>query len=284
MTSATLARRIFLIMPDREHDVSTQYSTHFPSLCNVVNESEWKARCDLAACYRLMDRYGMTDMIYNHITAQIPGKQDRLLINLYGLLYKEITASNLVEIDYDGTVIRKPDTEYGINKSGYVIHGCIHRARPDVHCVIHTHTRAGMAISAMRCGLLPITQTASRFHGHIAYHEFEGPAVDLAEQQRLVADLGSHNAMVLRNHGLLVCGASIAQAFNLMYQLEMACRAQVDAMSAGLDQVLVPDQQVLERAAHLYQPGTRRPYGELEWHAMLRLLEAEPGGYPAYTS
>jgi ribulose-5-phosphate 4-epimerase/fuculose-1-phosphate aldolase len=207
-----------------------------------------------------------------------------LLINLYGLLYKEITATNLVEIDFDGNVHRKADTDYGINKSGYIIHGCIHRARPDVHCIIHTHTRAGMAVSAMRRGLLPITQTASRFHGHIAYHEFEGPAIDAAEQERLVADLGNHNAMILRNHGLLVCGASVPQAFNLMYQLEMACRAQVDAMAGGLDSIAIPDDETLARAAHLYQPGTRRPYGELEWHAMLRLLDAEPGGYPSYAS
>lgn len=264
--------------------MNMRYSTDFPSLRGVVDDAEWKSRTDLAACYRLMDHYGMTDMIYNHITAQIPGKEGRLLINLYGLLYKEITASNLVEIDYDGNVCRKPDTDYGINKSGYVIHGCIHRARPDVHCVIHTHTRAGMAVASMRNGLLPITQTASRFHGHIAYHEFEGPAVDLAEQERLVADLGSHNAMILRNHGLLVCGASVPQAFNLMYQLEMACRTQVDALSAGMEQVRMPGEEVLRRSAHLYQPGTRRPYGELEWHAMLRLLAAEPGGYPSYES
>ena len=264
--------------------MNARFQTNFPSLKGVVSDAEWKARTDLAACYRLMDRYGMTDLIYNHITSQIPDKPGRLLINLYGLLYKEITASSLVEIDLDGNVHRKPDTDYGINKSGYVIHGCIHRARPDVHCVIHTHTRAGMAIAAMRCGLLPITQTASRFHGHIAYHAFEGPAIDLAEQERLVEDLGQHNAMILCNHGLLVSGASVAQAFNLMYQLEMACRAQVDAMAGGLEQVAVPDDEILRRAAHLYQPGTRRAYGELEWHAMLRLLEAEPGGYPPYDS
>lgn len=256
--------------------------TDFESVRDKVSPEEWQARKDLAACYRLMDKYGMTDMIYNHITAQIPGKPGSLLINLYGLLYKEITASSLVEIDLDGNILRKPDTDYGINKSGYVIHGCIHRARPDVHCVIHTHTRAGMAVSAMRSGLLPITQTASRFHGHIAYHGFEGPAVDLAEQERLVADLGPHNAMVLRNHGLLVCGASIAQALNLMYQLEMACRAQIDTLSGGMEEVALPSTEILEKAAHLYQPGTRRPYGELEWHAMLRLLAAEPGGFPAY--
>jgi ribulose-5-phosphate 4-epimerase/fuculose-1-phosphate aldolase len=261
---------------------NSRFSTDFASLKGEVSDVEWQTRKDLAACYRLLDRYGMTDMIYNHITAQIPDKPGRLLINLYGLLYKEITASSLAEIDLDGNILRKPDTDYGINKSGYVIHGCIHRARPDVHCVIHTHTRAGMAVSAMRRGLLPLTQTASRFHGHLAYHEFEGPAIDLGEQERLVADLGNHNAMVLRNHGLLVCGASIPQALNLMYQLEMSCRTQVDAMSGGMEELSLPDEDMLNKAAHLYQPGTRRPYGELEWHAMLRLLAAEPGGYPAY--
>ncbi len=260
----------------------TGFETDFPSLRGQVSEAEWQARTDLAACYRLMDRFGMTDLIYNHITAAIPGRPGRLLINLYGLLYKEITASNLVEIDLDGNVHRKPDTAYGINASGYVIHGCIHRARSDVHCVIHTHTRAGMAVSALRCGLLPMTQTASRFHGHLGYHDFEGPALDLGEQERLVRDLGPHDAMILRNHGLLACGPTVPQAFNLMYQLEMACQAQMDAMAAGMDQILLPSDDVLERSAHLYQRGTRRPYGELEWPAMLRLLAAEHGGYPPY--
>lgn len=260
---------------------STPYSTDFDSLRGKVSDVEWDTRVTLAACYRLMDKFGMTDMIYNHITARIPGPDEHLLINLYGLLYKEITASSLVRIDLDGNILAKPATDYGINKSGYVIHGCIHRARPDVRCVIHTHTRAGMAVSAMQRGLLPITQTASRFHGHIAYHEFEGPAIDLGEQERLVADLGPHNAMVLRNHGLLVCGASVQQAFNLMYQLEMACRTQVDALASG--EVVLPPAEILERSALLYQPGTRRPYGELEWHALLRLLAAEPGGFPPYT-
>lgn len=258
------------------------YSTDFENLQGKVSPEEWDTRVALAACYRLMDKFGMTDMIYNHITARIPGPEEHLLINLYGLLYKEITASSLVRIDLDGNIVSKQNTDYGINKSGYVIHGCIHRARPDVKCVIHTHTRAGMAVSAMRQGLLPITQTASRFHGHLGYHEFEGPAIDLGEQQRLLADLGPHNAMILRNHGLLTCGASVPQAFNLMYQLEMSCRAQVDAMAAGAELAL-PSSEILEKSALLYQPGTRRPYGELEWHALLRLLDAEPGGFPSYT-
>ena len=165
------------------------YATDFKSVRDTVSPEEWQARCDLAACYRLMDCYGMTDLIYNHITARIPGTE-HLLINLYGLLYKEITASSLVKIDVEGNIVAKPDTDYGINKSGYVIHGAIHKARTDVACIIHTHTRAGMAVAAMKCGLLPMSQTSIRFVGHIGYHDYEGPAVDLAERERLVADLG----------------------------------------------------------------------------------------------
>jgi ribulose-5-phosphate 4-epimerase/fuculose-1-phosphate aldolase len=239
---------------------------------------------ELAACYRLVDVYEMSDLIYNHITLKIPGTE-HLLINLYGLLYKEITASSLAKIDIDGNILYKPDTDYGINKSGYVIHGAIHQARSDVNSVIHTHTRAGMAVSSMACGLLPMTQTSMRFVGHMGYHDFQGPAIDLKERESLVADLGKHDAMVLRNHGLLTCGSTVQQAFNTMYQLELSCRAQVDVMAAKTDMVL-PGQDVLERTAHLYQPGTRRPYGVLEWPALIRRLEAESANsaYPRYDS
>ena len=260
----------------------SNYTTRFASMRNQVSPEEWQARLDLAACYRLVDVYGMTDLIYNHITLRIPGTE-YLLINLYGLLYKEITASSLVKIDLEGNILSKPDTDYGINKSGYVIHGALHAARPDVKCVLHTHSRAGMAVAAMKCGLLPMSQTSMRFIGHIGYHAYEGPAIDLAERERLVRDLGEHNAMILDNHGLLTCGPSAGEAFNLMYNLELACRAQVDAMAAGTP-LKMPSAEVLERTGHLYQPGTRRPYGVLEWHAMLRLLEAEQknSGFPPY--
>lgn len=179
-----------------------------------------------------------------------------------------------MKINVEGNIIWMPDTDYGINKSGYVIHGAIHKARQDVAAVIHTHTRAGMAVSAMKCGLLPLTQTSIRFEGHLGYHDYEGPAVDLAERERLVRDLGPHDAMILRNHGLLTCGATIQQAFNTLYQLEMSCRAQVDAMAARTE-LVIPSAEILAGTAHLYQPGVRRPYGVLEWHAMLRILEAE---------
>jgi len=259
------------------------YQADFKSIRDQVSAAEWQARVDLAACYRLVDKYDMQDLIYNHITARIPGTPDHLLINLYGLLYKEITASSLVMIDLDGNILRKPETDYGINKSGYVIHGAIHRARPEVACVLHTHTRAGMAVSAMKCGLLPLSQTAIRFSGHIGYHDYEGPAVDLDERARLVEDLGPHDAMIMRNHGLLTCGPTIQQAFNTMYQLELSCRSQVDAMAARTE-LCMPGENVLKHTAHLYQPATRRPYGVLEWPALLRLLEAESktSGYPPY--
>ena len=258
------------------------YATDFKSVRGAVSPAEWQTRLDLAACYRLMDCYGMTDLIYNHITARVPGTE-HLLINLYGLLYREITASSLVKIDVEGNIIQKPDTDYAINKSGYVIHGAIHKARPDVSCIIHTHTRAGMAVAAMQCGLLPVSQTSIRFEGHIGYHDYEGPAIDLAEQERLVRDLGSHSAMILRSHGLLTCGPSIPEAFNTVYQLELACRTQVDVMAARID-IVMPSREVLAKTAHLYQPGTRRPYGVLEWPAMLRLLDAEQrnSAFPPY--
>jgi ribulose-5-phosphate 4-epimerase/fuculose-1-phosphate aldolase len=264
-----------------------RYETNFRSIRDDVSPDEWRVRVDLAACYRLVDYYGMTDLTYNHITARVPGppheSRHQILINLYGLTYKEITASSLAKIDLDGELVWKPDTDYYVNRAGYVIHGAIHRARKDVTCVLHTHTRAGMAVAAMKCGLLPISQTSIRFEGHLGYHDYEGPAVELAERERLVRNLGPHDAMILRNHGLLSCGATIQQAFNTMYQLELACRTQVDAMSARTE-VGIPSREVLEKTAHLYQPGTRRPYGVLEWPAMLRLLEAEQknSGFPPY--
>ena len=262
----------------------TSFDTDFRCIRDEVSAAEWQARVELAACYRLVDAFGMTDLIYNHITVRVPGTE-YLLINLYGLLYREITASSLVKIDFEGNMVWKPDTAYGINRSGFVIHGAIHSARPDVQCVIHTHTRAGMAVSAMKCGLLPLNQTAIRFEGHIGYHDYEGPAIDLAERERIVAGLGPHDALILRSHGLLTCGPNVPQAFNTMYQLEMACRAQVDAM-AGNAELIVPSAEVLARTAHLYRPENRRPYGVLEWPAMLRLLNSleANSGYPSYKS
>ncbi len=243
-----------------------------------VDTAEWQTRVNLAACYRLVARYGMTDIIYNHITARVPGSPNHILINPYGFLYTEITASSLYKIDLEGNVVLKPDTHYGINQAGYVIHSAVHGARHDLECVIHTHSRAGMAISAMKCGLLPLTQTAMRFYERVSYHDYEGPAIDLSERERLVRDLGKNDVMILRNHGLLACGRSIAEAFNLIYWLEMACKAQVDAMAAHTE-LSLPPPDVAEKTAHLFTPGVRRTYGEMEWEAMLRQLDREDPSY-----
>lgn len=242
------------------------------------SEEEWETRVNLAACYRLMPLFGMSDLIYNHITARIPGTEDEILINPYGYMYEEITASSLIKINIKGDVLHNPHgEELSINQAGYVIHSAVHSARHDVSCVIHTHTRAGMAVSAMACGLLPITQTSMRFKD-IAYHDYESVAIEMDEQARLIEDLGNQDAMILRNHGLLVACASIAEAFNAMYWLEMACRVQVDALSSG-SKLIMPSEAIINRTHHLYQPTVRRPFGLMEWPAMLRYLDRRTPGY-----
>ncbi|WP_297355802.1 class II aldolase/adducin family protein [Paraburkholderia sp.] len=244
---------------------------------DIVSEAEWNTRINLAASYRLIAHFGMSDLIYNHITARVPGSHTEFLINPYGMMYEEITASSLVKVDLDGNVLFNVDDTFSVNRAGYVIHSAIHAARHDVECVIHTHTRAGMAVSVLECGLLPLTQMAMRFDA-IAYHEYEGVAVDLDEQSRLVKDLGERDVMILRNHGLLSVGKSIAEAFNAMYWLEMACRAQVDAMACNTP-LHVPPQTVVEKTNHLYRPQVRRPFGVMEWPAMLRLLDRRDESY-----
>jgi len=248
-----------------------------PPLRSRVSEAEWQARLDCAAVYRLLAAFGMSDLVYNHVTLRVPGEGERLLINPFGWMYEEITASSLITIDIAGRVLLNPHSDIGINPAGYVIHSAVHAARQDVGCVVHTHTRAGMAVSSMACGLLPLTQTAMRCMP-VALHAYEGPAVDLDERARLVADLGGASCMILRNHGLLTAGPTAAQAFNAMYWLEMACRAQVDAMAARAELVL-PEASVVERSVHLYRPTTRRPFGELEWPAMLRFLDRRDCGW-----
>ncbi|MGA8708546.1 MAG: class II aldolase/adducin family protein [Steroidobacteraceae bacterium] len=252
-----------------------------------VSELEWQIRVDLAAAYRLTAIYGMTDLIYNHITARIPGREDELLINPYGYLYEEITASSLVKIDIEGNILLQPDHGFGINPAGYVIHSAVHSARVDIGCVMHTHTRAGMAVSAMRCGLLPLTQTSLRFYERIGYHDFEGPALDLEERARLVADLGRHDAMILRSHGLLVCGRTVADTFNRMYFLEGACRLQVDAVATGAE-LITPSTEVARLTARIMSPQGNPSSdkhrsdpmdGQLEWRALLRKLDRTDPSY-----
>jgi ribulose-5-phosphate 4-epimerase/fuculose-1-phosphate aldolase len=254
---------------------------HLPiaSMKDRVSPEEWKTRVDLAACYRLVDLYGMSDMMANHISAAVPGEENAFLINAYGMMYEEITASSLIKIDLDGNILLKPDfgaIDYGINKAGYVIHGAIHRARHDVACVIHTHTWAGMAISSLDCGLLPMTQTSMRFL-KIGYHAYEGVVLDKREEASLLADLGQGEALILRNHGLLTVGKTIGEAFNWMHRLELAARAQLAAMATGQKIIPVPE-NVLHETYMNYQPQTRRPYGLMEWPALLRKLDRlDPG-------
>ena len=257
--------------------------TNIGTVQGRVSAAEWQARVECAAVYRLLAHYGMSDLVYNHVTLRVAGEGERLLINPFGWLYEEITASSLITIDLDGAVLMNPHDDapdkVGINPAGYVIHSAVHAVRPDAACVIHTHSRAGMAVSAMACGLLPLSQTAMRCMP-VAYHDYEGPAVDLDERGRLQRDLGDARFMVLRNHGLLVTGPSAAEAFNGMYWMEMACRAQVDAMAARTE-LTMPDADTVAHAVHLYQPGTRRPFGVLEWPAMLRLLDRWYAGWRA---
>ena len=240
-----------------------------------VSPQEWQTRVDLAACYRLVHHYRMDDLVYNHISARVPGEEGHFLINAYGMTYDEITASSLVKIDFDGKVVQDSGTGYGINLAGFVIHSAIHRARPDVACVIHTHTPAGMAVSAMDCGLLPLTQN-SMFFSSVGSHAYEGPAVDLDEQKRLVSDLGDRVAMILKNHGLLATGATIPEAFITMYWFERACQAQVFALS---QKCTLPPLDTIQKTNDRYKPGQRRKIGELEWAGLLRLLERRYPGF-----
>jgi ribulose-5-phosphate 4-epimerase/fuculose-1-phosphate aldolase len=235
-----------------------------------VSKEEWEKRVDLAAAYRLMDFYGMTELSANHISTRVPGEDKAFLINPYGLLYDQMHASCFIKLDLDGNILFNP-TELGINKAGFVIHGAIHGARHDVDCVIHTHTIAGMAVSAMKCGLIPIAQTSMRF-AKIGYHDYEGVAINTVEQESLVRDLGDHAGMILRNHGLLVVGGSIPEAFYNIFRLERACQVQVAALSCNVELQLPPDDVVAE-SYRLYLPTTRRPFGVLEWPALLRKLD-----------
>ena len=244
------------------------------SLRDQVSPEEWQARIDLAACYRLIAHFGMDDMMANHITLRVPGEEGAFLTNSYGLMYEEMCASSLVKIDIDGRVLLQPDfgeLKYGINIPGYILHSAVHRHRPEIACVIHTHTWPGMAISSLECGLLPLTQTAMRFL-KIAYHDYEGVVLNMDEQSRLVRDLGEAEALVLRNHGLLTVGRSVGEAFNWMHRLEVACKAQLAAMACNTPLNIVPT-AVLADTWNQYQPGTRRPYGLMEWPALLRLLD-----------
>ena len=236
-----------------------------------VGREEWQMRVDLAAAYQLAAIYKWTDLIYTHFSARVPGTED-FLINPYGLMFDEITASNLVRIDAQGRVVDDP-LDLGYNEAGFVIHGCMHEARPEINCVIHTHTRAGVAVSAMKCGLLPISQHAMRVQQQCAYHDYEGIALDMSERERMAASLGaSSKVMILRNHGLLTLGETVREAFELMYYLDCACQIQIDAMSGGMDNVREMSRSAADTASAQFNRADR-PAAHKDWPALLRLLE-----------
>jgi ribulose-5-phosphate 4-epimerase/fuculose-1-phosphate aldolase len=241
-----------------------------------VSAEEWEMRVNLAACYRLAAHFRMTDLIYTHISARVPGPEHHFLINAFGLLWDEISASNLVKVTLDGEIIDDP-TGIGINQAGYVIHSAVHRARAEINCVMHTHTAAGVGVAAQEHGLLPISQHAMRLWGNVGYHDYEGVALDLDEQQRLVGDLGSCMTMILRNHGLLSCGTTVRQAFDYMYYLERACQAQISALAGGAKVRILPPEIAQKVARQFERPGYQEKKGE--WRALLRMLDKMDPSY-----
>ena len=236
-----------------------------------VSKEEWQVRVDLAAAYQLASIFKWTDLIYTHFSARVPGSED-FLINAYGLMFDEITASNLVKIDQHGKVLDDP-LDLGYNEAGFVIHGCVHEARPEINCVIHTHTRAGVAVSAMKCGLLPISQHAQYVEQMVTYHDYEGIALDMDERERMAKDLGkTSKAMILRNHGLLTMGKTVHEAWEMMYYLDCACQIQIDACSGGMENVLKMSEHAAKTAAAQFNRPDR-PALTKSWPALLRMLE-----------
>ena len=251
----------------QQNDVRTQ-----------VSAEEWQVRVDLAACYRLVALYGWDDIVFTHISARVPGPRDghphHFLINPYGMMFEEITASSLVKVDAQcNKILASP---YPVNPAGFVIHSAIHFGRPDVECVLHTHTPDGIAVSAQKDGLLPISQQATIALASLAYHDYEGIAVNDAEKERLVRDLGGNTSFILRNHGLLTVGPAVADAFLMMFNLQRACEIQVRAQSAALLQV---DPRILAGAKASAEKATRGMGGQIAWPALLRKLDRMDAGY-----
>lgn len=245
---------------------------------DTIDAVEWQARCDLAALYRLVAHFRMTDLIDTHITLRIPGPEHHFLINRYGVIFDRMKASDLVRIDQHGNVINGDAAHSRVNAAGFIIHSAIHMARPDLDCVIHTHTAAGMAVAAQEHGLLPITQHALKYYAKLAYHTYEGIALSLDERKRLVADLGTHNAMILRNHGLLAAGSGVAQAFHEIHFLERACQVQVQALS-GNSKLVYPSEEVCRLTAQQFNRDESPEIVQLTWKAVLTLIEDQRESY-----
>jgi ribulose-5-phosphate 4-epimerase/fuculose-1-phosphate aldolase len=242
-------------------------SVEIPSVEGRVSDEEWAIRVDLAAAYRMVAHYGWDDLIFTHLSARVPGPKHHFLLNPYNLMFEEVTASSLVKVDERGNPVDA--TPFITNPAGFTIHSAIHMARDDAHAVMHLHTPAGQAVSAHEDGLLPLTQTAMLVRGDLAFHDYEGVAVDLDERERLVADLGDKNAMILRNHGTLAVGKNVGECFVRLYFLERACQAQIMALSAG-DKVNNPPQGAPEITAQQGQVGVALAANLLAWPALKR--------------
>lgn len=241
-----------------------------------VSDDEWRVRVDLAACYRLIAMYGWDDMIFTHISARVPGPDEHFLINAYGLLFEEMTASSLIKVDLNGAIVL--DTPYPVNPAGFTIHSAVHAARTDAGCVLHTHTRAGIAVSAQEDGLLPLSQISLIPYATVSYHDYEGIALNEDEKPRLVADLGTSNFLILRNHGLLTVGANIPDAFLFMYALETACQTQIMAQSTG--GALTPiNPAIVAGIQAQVEAVTKGLGGALAWPALLRKLDRRDSSF-----
>jgi ribulose-5-phosphate 4-epimerase/fuculose-1-phosphate aldolase len=253
---------------------------NIPSLQSSVHPDEWQLRCDLAACYRLVALYGWSDLVFTHISAKLPlsvaGDEHQFLINPYGLMFDEITASSLIKVDMQCHKLH--DSPFPVNPAGFVIHSAVHEARPEARCVLHTHTRAGVAVSAQQGGVLPLSQQSTFVLGSLAYHAYEGVAFRDEEKPRLQADLGSANFLLLRNHGLLTVGPSIADAFLSMYTFENTCRIQIDAQAGGGTLVHV-DPRIVAGVAQAMKVQTGGLGGAFTWPALLRKAQREAPGY-----
>jgi ribulose-5-phosphate 4-epimerase/fuculose-1-phosphate aldolase len=242
-------------------------SVEIPSLEGKVSDEDWAIRIDLACAYRMVAHYGWDDLIFTHLSARIPGPEHHFLLNPYNLMFEEVTASSLVKVDVQGNPVEP--TPFITNPAGFTIHSAIHMAREDAHAVMHLHTPAGQAVSAHSEGLLPLTQTAMLIRGQVAFHEYEGVAVDLGERERLVADLGTKSAMILRNHGTLAVGKNVGECFIRLYYLERACQAQIMALSAG-DNLNTPPQGSPEITAQQGEVGLPLAANLLAWPALKR--------------
>lgn len=249
----------------------------FPSLKGIVSPEEWQTRVDLAACYRLVAMHGWSDLVFTHISARVPGPEHHFLINPYGLMFDEITASSLVKVDQQCNKVI--DSPFPVNPAGFVIHSAVHEARGDVQCVLHTHTQAGVAVSAQKCGILPISQQSTFVLASLAYHDYEGVAFRDEEKPRLQDDLGDATFMVLRNHGLLVAAKTIPDTFLAMYTFEMACRIQLAAQAGG--ELVQVDPRIVSGVAEASRVQTGGMGGAFVWPSLIRKLDKLDQGYSA---